>query len=208
MSRITSVRTKVWTWTGPTVPPQPNFCTTASDALYERGDALKSYRFLQWLTCEVEVDTGEVGIGNAALAPVLIKQAIDRYFAPLVTGADPFDCAYLWEKMYRQTQAWGRKGVGMTAISAVDIALWDLMGKLAGKPVFKLLGGRMKERIPVYYSKLYSDSIDAMQAEAQARGGCGLYRHESAVRVRTQGRHGRHAREPQSGRGGARGHRL
>ena len=168
MSKITSVRTKVWTWTGPTVPPQANFCTTASDALYERGDALKSYRFLQWLTCEVEADTGEVGIGNAALAPVLVKQAIDRYFAPLVTGADPFDCAYLWEKMYRQTQAWGRKGVGMTAISAVDIAIWDLMGKLAGKPVFKLLGGRMKERIPVYYSKLYSNSIDAMQAEAQA----------------------------------------
>jgi L-alanine-DL-glutamate epimerase-like enolase superfamily enzyme len=56
----------------------------------------------------------------------------------------------------------------MTAISAVDIAIWDLMGKLVGKPVFKLLGGRAKARIPVYYSKLYAGDVDAMQAEAQA----------------------------------------
>ena len=69
--------------------------------------------------------------------------------------------------MYRTTHAWGRKGVGMTAISAIDIAIWDLMGKLVGKPVFKLLGGRTKEKIPVYYSKLYADSVEVMQKEAQ-----------------------------------------
>ena len=166
MTRIKSVRARVWTWTGPTVPPQSNFCTNASDLLWERGDAMQSFRFHQWLTCEVEAESGEVGIGNAALAPPLVKEAIDRYYAPLVIGEDPFDYAYLWEKMYRRTLAWGRKGVGMTAISAVDIALWDLMGKLVGKPVFKLLGGRTKEKIPVYYSKLYADSVEAMQAEA------------------------------------------
>jgi L-alanine-DL-glutamate epimerase-like enolase superfamily enzyme len=55
----------------------------------------------------------------------------------------------------------------MTAISAIDIAIWDLMGKLVGKPVFKLLGGRTKDKIPVYYSKLYADTIPAMQAEAE-----------------------------------------
>lgn len=168
MTRIKSVRARVWTWTGPTVPPQSNFCTNASDLLWERGDAMQSFRFHQWLTCEVEAESGEVGIGNAALAPPLVKEAIDRYYAPLVIGEDPFDYAYLWEKMYRRTLAWGRKGVGMTAISAVDIALWDLMGKLVGKPVFKLLGGRTKEKIPVYYSKLYADSVEAMQAEAEA----------------------------------------
>lgn len=167
MSKITSVRAKVWNWTGPTVPPQPNFCTNASDVLDDRGDAMQSFRFHQWLTCEVEADTGEVGIGNAALAPPLVKAAIDGYMAPMVIGEDPFDYAYLWEKMYRRTLAWGRKGIGMTAISAVDIAIWDLMGKLVNKPVFKLLGGRTKEKIPVYYSKLYADSIEAMQREAQ-----------------------------------------
>lgn len=167
MTTIKSVRTRVWNWTGKTVTPQANFCTNASDILYDRGDAMHSFRFHQWLTCEIETDDGVIGLGNAALAPDLVKLAIDQHYAPLVIGEDPFDYAYLWEKMYRRTHAWGRKGIGMTAISAIDIALWDLMGKLTGKPVFKLLGGRTKEKIPVYYSKLYSDTVDAMQSEAQ-----------------------------------------
>ncbi|GMB82550.1 L-lyxonate dehydratase [Shinella zoogloeoides] len=162
------------------MPPQPHFCTNASDVLHERGDAMGSFRFHQWLTCEVEADTGEIGIGNAALAPDLVKKAIDGYYAPLVIGEDPFDYAYLWEKMYRRSLAWGRKGVGMTAISAIDIAIWDLMGKLTGKPVFKLLGGRTKEKIPVYYSKLYADDIEAMQREAQVAVDAGY----SAVKSR------------------------
>ncbi|WP_435140248.1 L-rhamnonate dehydratase [Pseudopelagicola sp. nBUS_19] len=167
MTKIKSVRTRVWNWKGKTVPPKGNFCTNASDLLYDRGDAMGSFRFHQWLTCEVEAEDGSVGIGNAALAPNLVKATIDEYYAPMVVGEDPFDYAYLWEKMYRKTHAWGRKGIGMTAISAVDIAIWDLMGKLTGKPVFKLLGGRTKEKIPVYYSKLYAASIDEMQAEAE-----------------------------------------
>ena len=168
MSKIKSVRTRVWNWTGPTVPPAGNFCTNASDALRGKGDAMSSFRFHQWLTCEVEVEDGTIGIGNAALAPTVVKKAIDDWYAPMVIGEDPFDYAHVWEKMYRRSHAWGRKGIGMTAISAIDIAIWDLMGKLAGKPVFKLLGGRTKERIPVYYSKLYAGPIDAMQAEAEA----------------------------------------
>ncbi len=167
MTKIKSIRTRVWNWTGPTVPPSGNFCTNASDALYDKGDAMASFRFHQWLTCEVEAEDGTIGIGNAALAPSVVKKAIDDWYAPLVVGEDPFDYAYLWEKMYRRTHAWGRKGIGMTAISAIDIGIWDLMGKLTGKPVFKLLGGRTKERIPVYYSKLYAGPIEVMQAEAE-----------------------------------------
>ena len=167
MSRIKSIRTRVWNWTGPVVAPQGNFCTNASAALIQKGDAMASFRFHQWLTCEVETEDGTIGIGNAALAPTVVKKAIDDWYAPLVIGEDPFDYAYIWEKMYRRTHAWGRKGIGMTAISAIDIAIWDLMGKLVGKPVFKLLGGRTKDKIPVYYSKLYADTIPAMQAEAE-----------------------------------------
>lgn len=166
MTKIKSVRTRVWNWTGTTVPPSGNFCTNASDVLWDKGDAMSSFRFHQWLTCEVEADDGTIGIGNAALAPTVVKKAIDDWYAPMAIGEDPFDYAYIWEKMYRRSHAWGRKGIGMTAISAIDIAIWDLMGKLAGKPVFKLLGGRTKEKIPVYYSKLYAGPVDAMQAEA------------------------------------------
>ena len=166
MAKIISIKTRVWNWKGPTVPPQGNFCTNASDVLWEKGDAMHSFRFHQWLTCEITTDDGSVGIGNAALAPSLVKKAIDDYYSPLVIGEDPFDYAYIWEKMYRRTHAWGRKGIGMVAISAIDIAIWDLMGKLSNKAVFKLLGGRTKEKIPVYYSKLYAGTIEDMQSEA------------------------------------------
>ena len=56
----------------------------------------------------------------------------------------------------------------MVAISAIDIALWDIMGKITNKPVFKLLGGRTKEKIPVYASKLYSQPIKDLQKEAES----------------------------------------
>jgi L-alanine-DL-glutamate epimerase-like enolase superfamily enzyme len=166
--KIKRVRTRVFEWKGKVVPPLAHFCANANDVLYERGDAMGSFRFHGWLVVEIETADGTIGIGNAALAPRLCKQAIDQYLAPLLIGEDPFDVEYLWQKMYRRTLAWGRKGIGMTAISAVDIALWDLMGKLAGKPVFKLLGGRVKERIPCYASKLYAkDDLDAFLDEAR-----------------------------------------
>ena len=69
--------------------------------------------------------------------------------------------------MYRNTMAWGRKGIGMIGISAIDLGIWDLMGKIRNKPVFKLLGNRTKEKIPVYASKLYSQPIDELQKEAE-----------------------------------------
>ena len=165
--KIKQIRARIYRWTGEVVKPQANFCTNASDVLYERGDAMGSYRFLEWLVVEVETDTGLVGYGNAALVPHLVKETIDRFLAPLCVGESPWDYNYIFEKMYRKTHAWGRKGVGMVAISAIDIAIWDILGKAAGQPVFKLLGGRTKERIPVYASKLYADTIDKMQAEAQ-----------------------------------------
>ena len=62
--------------------------------------------------------------------------------------------------------AWGRKGIGMIGISAIDLGIWDLMGKIKKKPVFKLIGNRTKEKIPVYASKLYSQPINDLQKEA------------------------------------------
>jgi L-alanine-DL-glutamate epimerase-like enolase superfamily enzyme len=107
-----------------------------------------------------------VGIGNAALAPLVTKQMIDLYLAPLLIGQNPWDSEFLWQHMYRKTMAFGRKGVALVAISALDIALWDLMGKSAKQPVFRLLGGRTKAKIPVYASRLYSVPLDQLAQEA------------------------------------------
>jgi L-alanine-DL-glutamate epimerase-like enolase superfamily enzyme len=107
-----------------------------------------------------------VGIGEAALAPRITKQIIDLYLKPILIGSDPFDSEILWQKMYRSTMAFGRKGIGMTAISAVDIAIWDILGKATGQPVYRLLGGKTKEKIPVYASRLYSQPLQELAAEA------------------------------------------
>ncbi len=166
--KITDVRTRVVEWRGETVPPQPHFCTNPIDVLDLSQDSMASFRFHGWLIVEVFTDTGHVGIGNAALSPRVTKQTIDLYLKPLLIGGDPFDYEFLWQHMYRQTMAFGRKGVGMVAISAVDIAIWDILGKAAGQPVFKLLGGRTKKKIPVYASKLYSQPLDKLAEEAQS----------------------------------------
>ena len=165
--KITDIRTRVVEWHGPTVPPQPHFCTNPMDVLALESDAMAGFRFHGWLVVEIATDAGHVGIGNAALAPRLTKQTIDLYLKPLLIDADPFNIEFLWQHMYRKTMAFGRKGVGMTAISAVDIALWDILGKATGQPVFRLLGGRTKRTIPVYASRLYSQPLDDLAAEAK-----------------------------------------
>ena len=167
MTKIKDIKTSIYKWTGEIVPPAQNFCTNPTDALRESGDKMKSFRFHQWMVCEVIADDGTIGLGNAALAPEVTKKAIDCYLKDLVIGEDPFDYDYLWDKMYRSTMAWGRKGIGMIGISAIDLGIWDLMGKLKKKPVFELLGGRTKDKIPVYASKLYSQPIKDLQIEAE-----------------------------------------
>jgi len=165
--KITEVRTRVVEWRGETVPPQPHFCTNPIDLLDLPTDSMDSFRFYGWLILEIFTDTGHVGIGNAALSPRITKQVIDLYLKPLLIGKDPLDTEFLWQHMYRQTMAFGRKGIGMVAISAVDIALWDILGKVTSQPVFKLLGGRTKQQIPVYASRLYSQDLSELAAEAR-----------------------------------------
>jgi len=130
-------------------------------------DPMSSFRFHGWLVVEVFSDQGHTGIGNAALAPRVTKQVIDLYLKPILVGSNPFDYEFLWQHMYRKTMAFGRKGIGMVAISAVDIALWDLVGKITHQPVFRLLGGKTKQRIPVYASRLYSQRLDELAKEAR-----------------------------------------
>ena len=168
MPRITDVRTTIYEWIGPVAPMPPHFCTTASDLVADVTGSISGFRFLGWLVVEVECDDGTLGIGNAALAPHATKATIDTYLKPLLIGTDPMDSEYLWQSMYRRTLPFGRKGIGMTAISAVDLAIWDAKGKILGQPVFKLLGGRTKPKLEVYASRLYSQPLDTLFTEAKS----------------------------------------
>ena len=165
--KITDVRTRVVRWRGKTVPLPPHFCTNPMDLLEMPEASMRTFIFHGWLLVEVFTDAGHVGIGNAALAPQVTKQVIDLYLKPLLIGQDPWNTEFLWQLMYRKTMAFGRKGLGMSAISAIDIALWDILGQSANQPVYRLLGGKTKNRIPVYASRLYSVELGGLAAEAK-----------------------------------------
>jgi L-alanine-DL-glutamate epimerase-like enolase superfamily enzyme len=164
---ITEIRSRVVRWKGKVVPLPPHFCANPMDLLELPASSMSTFTFHGWLIVEVFTDDGLVGIGNAALAPQVTKQVIDLYLKPILIGRDPWDTELLWQHMYRKTMAFGRKGIAMAAISAVDIALWDILGKSAKQPVYRLLGGKTKERIPVYASRLYSCPLAELAAEAK-----------------------------------------
>jgi L-rhamnonate dehydratase len=165
--KIKEIRTRVFRWRGKTAPLPPHFCTNPMNVLQLTEASMGTFTFHGWLVVEIFTDHGLLGIGNAALAPPLVKQTIDLYLKPLLIHQDPWDIEFLWQHMYRKTMAFGRKGIAMAAISAVDIALWDILGKSAKQPVYRLLGGRTKPRIPVYASRLYSVELNQLAAEAK-----------------------------------------
>ena len=165
--KIKEIRTRVFRWRGRPAPLPPHFCTNPMDLLQLPQSSMGTFTFHGWLVVEIFTDDGLAGIGNAALAPQITKQTIDLYLKPLLLGQNPWDVEFLWQHMYRKTMAFGRKGIGMVAISAVDIALWDLLGKAAKQPVFRLLGGKTKPRIPVYASRLYATELSGLAAEAR-----------------------------------------
>jgi L-alanine-DL-glutamate epimerase-like enolase superfamily enzyme len=88
---------------------------------------------------------GWVGGGKAAPASL-----VEDVFADLVVGESPFDTEVLWDRMYRASIPYGRKGAAIEAISGIDTALWDLAGKITEQPVYNLLGGRTRDSLRVY----------------------------------------------------------
>jgi L-rhamnonate dehydratase len=163
--KITSIRTKLYQWKGPVKTTDTIFATPVSLLPFQK-DSQAAYRFFSWLVVEIETDTGLMGIGNAGLSADVTKLIIDSKLKGLLIGEDPMNTEYLYEKMYRSSVAYGRKGAVLAAISALDIALWDIKGLAANQPVFKLLGGRTKEYIPTYYSRLYTRNPESLQQEA------------------------------------------
>lgn len=117
---------------------------------------------------EVQGDDGTVGIGTAGAFHGGAKSLIDDYYSNLVVGEDPRRHEHLWQRMYRTTVRFGKSGSALAAISALDIACWDLHGKLENKPVYDLIGGRTQTQLPCYCSRLYAlDDLDELAAEAR-----------------------------------------
>jgi L-alanine-DL-glutamate epimerase-like enolase superfamily enzyme len=103
------------------------------------------------LIVEIETDDGIVGIGEAGVGGGVTADVIEKDLAPLLVGQDPLLIEYLWQKMFARTRQYGRRGLVMQAISGIDIALWDIAGKVAKLPVYRLLGA-CRDRVEAYAS--------------------------------------------------------
>uniref|UniRef100_A0A0B7BEW8 Mandelate racemase/muconate lactonizing enzyme C-terminal domain-containing protein n=1 Tax=Arion vulgaris TaxID=1028688 RepID=A0A0B7BEW8_9EUPU len=101
------------------------------------------------LAVEVEAEDGNVGVG-VTIGGEPGCYIVEKHLSRFVEGQDPRDVELIWDQMFRATINYGRKGLPVQAISAVDLALWDLLGKLRNEPVYALLGGKTKDRLPVY----------------------------------------------------------
>lgn len=113
----------------------------------------------------IETDNGIVGWGecHTPIAGEVTKGIIDQLLAPVVVGADPRDIHPLWEKMYATMRIRGQMGgYQLEAISGVDIALWDILGKAVNAPISKLLGGKIRDLVPVYASCLPAVGVDGI----------------------------------------------
>ncbi|HEV8439420.1 MAG TPA: mandelate racemase/muconate lactonizing enzyme family protein [Methylomirabilota bacterium] len=108
----------------------------------------------------VLTDEGLSGTGEAFAygAPLAVCAVIEESLAPLLVGEDPLRIEALVDRMHRGTMIYGRRGLGMFAISGVEIALWDLLGRALNAPVATLLGGAVRPRLPAYGSLLRYDS--------------------------------------------------
>src|SRR5574341_959281 len=111
----------------------------------------------------VMTENGVAGLGASYAYPDLARIIIERHLRPHLLGSDPCDVELLWEKMYSLTRWYGRKGAAISAIGALDIAFWDLRGKSAGKPLYKLLGAD-RNCAPAYASGLFwQDDVKALE---------------------------------------------
>lgn len=117
---------------------------------------------------EVEADNGVIGIGSAGAFHNGAHALIETYYRDLILGEDPRRHEHLWQRMYRTTVRFGRSGSAVTALSAIDLACWDLHGKAEGKSVVELLGGAAQTRVPAYTSRCYAlEDLDLLADEAR-----------------------------------------
>jgi D-galactarolactone cycloisomerase len=129
-----------------------------------------SYDEREALLVKVTTDTGVAGWGEAALwggPPEVSVAVIEKEIFPLIEGQDALQPDFLWELVYQQTYYHGRKGIVLACLSGVDIALWDIMGKACGQPVWRLLGG-FGRAVETYASSGYyraDRSMDDFAAE-------------------------------------------
>ncbi len=119
---------------------------------------------------QVETDEGVSGIGSASGNGELIEVIVARVLKPLLIGMDPTQIDEIWDKAYVRGghKEFGTRGIGVVALSGIDVALWDILGKVREVPLYRLLGGKCRDKVPVYATALYPEEPEKVAARARA----------------------------------------
>lgn len=128
----------------------------------------RGWRYTTRSSCvvEIETDAGITGWGECYGPAAVNKALIETQYAPRVVGRDPFDVEVVWEDLYNRIKDYGAQGFSITALSGIDIALWDIMGRATGQPIHKLIGGAYRTEIMAYATGLYFIDMDRLVEEA------------------------------------------
>src|SRR5207247_8836375 len=121
---------------------------------------------------EVTTSDGLVGIGECIVrrAPQVTKAVVDHMLAPVITGRDPHDVEGLWDEMLQRLRGWGHyRGSVFEALSGIDTEPWGILGKAAGLPVYKVLGGAVRSGVPCYASSVPSRAVNEVAVQALAQ---------------------------------------
>ncbi len=102
----------------------------------------------------LETDEGISGLGETVAKPGVARAVIHEVCSSFLLGKNPLDIEWLWISMFRAFSSHGATGAEMRAISAIDIALWDILGKYTGQPIYRLLGGACRDKVKVYNTGL------------------------------------------------------
>jgi D-arabinonate dehydratase/D-galactarolactone cycloisomerase len=132
--------------------------------------ATTTFTDVRALIVRVTTDNGLTGIGESVVrsAPRATGYLVEDMLAPLILGKDPLDAAALWWDMFSAMRTRGHtKGHFVEAISGVDVALWDIIGKSLELPVYRSLHGFGRKTLPAYGSSIFCDDVDSMTQRAQ-----------------------------------------
>ena len=127
-----------------------------------------------FVTVKVITDTGVFGLGDATVngREMAVVAFLQEHVAPCLIGRNPHDIEDIWQYLYRGVY-WRKGPINMAAIAAIDMALWDIKGKVAGLPVYQLLGGKSRKGVTLY-AHANGESIDDTLDKAEELIGQGF----------------------------------
>ena len=119
---------------------------------------------------QIETNQGITGLGSCSGNGELIEVIVEKVLKPLLVGMDPTQIEEIWDKAYVRGghKEFGTRGIGVVALSGIDIALWDILGKGRGVPIYQLLGGKCRDEVPVYATALYPEEPSKVAKRARA----------------------------------------